>query len=251
MTIGVPAEPGRFIGPKGELMNHRKWEQLGGAAGIVGMVMIVVGILLPGAVAPDDSALAIRRYMIDNRVQLLTQAVLVGGGLLLFLLFLATLRNVLRRTEGETGELSAVMSGSALIMVTMLLMAMALVAGTVWRSAAAINPAISQLTFDIVSMVVVFVGVPTAVFAGTSAVLMRRSAAFPVWMPALGWVAAVLNALVPLTVFFTKGAWSPIGAASYVPAVAFFLFVIGAGAVLVQHPEAGEARMPFMTPQPV
>jgi hypothetical protein len=251
MTIEVPADRSA-VGPKGELMDHRKWEQLGGGAGIVAMAMIVVAIFLPGTIQPDDSALTIRQFMIDNRQQLLVQAVLVGGGLLLFLLFLATLRNVLRRTEGETGELSAVMSGSALIAVAMLLIAMAIAAGTVWRSAAAVNPALAQLMFDITSVVIVFVGVPIAVFAGTSAVLMRRSAAFPVWMPALGWVAAVLNLLAPLTLFFTKGAWSPIGAASYVPTIAFFLFVIGAGAVLVQHPEAGEVRMPStVTPQAI
>ena len=70
-------------------------------------------MFLPGTLTPEDTAPQIRQFMIDNRSQLLAQSALIAGGVLLFLLFLATLRNVLRRTEADTGELSAVMSGSA------------------------------------------------------------------------------------------------------------------------------------------
>ena len=215
------------------------------------MGMIVVAIFLPGTLTPEDTAPQIRQFMIDNRSQLLAQSALIAGGVLLFLLFLATLRNVLRRTEADTGELSAVMSGSALVAVAMILTGAAVSAGVVYRSATAIDPTLARLVFDSTTVVFTFVGIPSAVFAGTAAVLMRRSAAFPMWMPILGAVAAVANALAPLTLFFTKGAWSPMGAVSFVPAVAFFLFVACAGGVLVRHPEAGEVRMPSaLTPHP-
>jgi hypothetical protein len=232
-------------------MDHKKWEQVGGGAGIVAVAMFVVAMALPGTIQPEDSAGEIRQFMIDNRDQMLAQAALVAGGVLLFLLFLATFRNVLRRTEVETGELSAIMSGSALVALTMILTAVAVSAGVVYRSATAIDPTLARVVFDAVTVVFAFVGIPTAVFAGTAAVLMRRSAAFPAWMPALAAVAAVLNALTPLTIFFTEGAWAPMGWASYVPSAALFLFVVGCGAVLVRHPEAGEARMPMAVHQPI
>lgn len=230
-------------------MDHRKWEQVGGGAGIVAVAMFVVALALPGTIEPEDSAGDIRQFMIDNRDELLVQAALVAGGVLLFLLFLATFRNVLRRTEVGTGELSAIMSGSALVAVTMILTAVAISAGVVYRSAEEIDPTLARVIFDGVTVVFAFVGIPTAVFAGSAAVLMRRSAAFPMWMPALAALAAVLNVLTPLTIFFTHGAWAPMGWAPFIPSAAFFMFVVGAGAVLVRHPEAGEARIPMAAPQ--
>src|SRR5205814_8037565 len=128
------------VAAEGGPVDHKRWEQFGGAAGIIGMGMIVVAIFLPGTLTPEDTAPQIRQFMIDNRSQLLAQSALIAGGVLLFLLFLATLRNVLRRTEADTGELSAVMSGSALVAVAMILTGAAVSAGVVYRSASAIDP---------------------------------------------------------------------------------------------------------------
>lgn len=226
-------------------MTHKEWERLGAAAGIIAVAVFFTALLLPGTLATDATAVEIRSFVVDNRDQFLAQAVMVGGGVLLFLLFIATLRNVLRRTEGGTGELSAVMSGSALVVAAMILVLVSASAGLAYRSADALDPTIVRFIFDLITVGFTFVGIPTAVFLGTAAVLMRRSEVFPVWMPAVGGVAAAVNALAPVSVLFTKGAWGPMGVASYAPAVAFMLVVLATGGILVRHPEAGEVRMPM------
>lgn len=225
-------------------MTHKEWERLGAAAGVVAVAVMFTAFLLPGTVASDASAAEIQRFIVDNRDKILAQAVLLGVGMLLFLLFIATLRNVLRRTEGGTGELSAVMSGSALIAVALVLICISAVAGLAYRSAATIDASTVRLMWDTASVGFAFVGIPTAVFLGTAAVLMRRSSVFPVWMPAVAGVAAVINAVSPASLFFTEGAWGPLGLAAFAPPIAFMLVVLGAAGVLVRHPEAGEARMP-------
>jgi hypothetical protein len=225
-------------------VTHRRLEQLGGGAGIVGVIAVVVGMLSPGTLAADATAEETQAFFLDHRTGVLTQAVLVGLGVLLFLLFLATLRNVLRRTETGTGELSAVMSGSVLIAFALLLIAVSTMAALAYRAAGEVDASVVRMTMDSAVLLFAFSGVPSAVFAASAGVLMRRSDAFPMWLPGLAWLAAVLNVLMPLAVFFTKGAWGPYGVTSFVPPLALFAFLVASGVSLVIHPEAGEATAP-------
>lgn len=226
-------------------MTHKEWERFGAGAGIVGVGLIFVGFSLPGTLAADATAAETKRFLVDNQDQFLAGAVFMAAGILLFLGFLAMLRNVLRRTEGGTGELSALMSGAALVAFAVMLGAIGVLAGTVYRSATTIDVGTARLIWDICSVTFAFTGVPLAIFLGSAAVLMRRSEVFPVWLPWLGFVAAGMNGWTPASVLFTKGAWSPVGAmATFVPAVPFIAFVVVTGAILIRHPEAGEARVP-------
>jgi len=225
-------------------MTHKDWERLGAAAGIIAVATLVVGFMLPGVLSSDASASEIRSYFLDNRVALLTQTVLVGTAMLLFLLFIATLRNVLRRTESGTGELSAVMSGAALVMVAMVLVCMSIVAALSWRAAGTLDASVTGFLYDLIAAGFTFIGIPTAVFLGSTAVLMRRTDVFPEWMSIGVMVMAVLNAIAPLSLFFTEGAWGPLGLAAFVPPFAFMLGVLAPAVALVRHPEAGDARVP-------
>lgn len=228
-------------------MTHKEWERVGAGAGIVGVATLLVGFFLPGTLDADATAAQTKAFLVDNRDQILGQAVLVGFAMLLFLGFLATLRNVLRRTEDGTGELSAIMSGAALVLVALILAGCSILAGYAYRSAAVADAATARAVFDVSSAIFLFVGIPAAVFAACAAVLMRRSEVFAGWVPGLGWLAALANVGTPFALFATKGAWSPVGVmATAVPAMVFFAFVVCTAAVLVRHPEAGEARMPSM-----
>lgn len=231
-------------------MTHRRLEQLGGLAGIAGIIAFVIGMFLPGTLAADATAKETQAFFVDNRTAVLTQAVLVGLGVLLFLLFLATLRNVLRRTETGTGELSAIMSGSALMSFAMVLIAVSAMAGLAYRAAGVTDPNVVRLAMDSCVVLFAFSGIPTAVFAASAGTLMRRSDAFPAWLPWLGWLGAGLNLMMPLALYFTKGAWGPYGVTSFVPPLAFFVFLGAAGVSLAVHPEAGEATAPIRMGSP-
>jgi len=226
-------------------MTHKDWERLGAAAGVLTVATLFVAFLLPGVLSSDASQAEIRSYFLDNRTALLTQAVLVGVAMLLFLLFIATLRNVLRRTEGGTGELSAVMSGAALVMVAMVLVCMSVVAALSWRAAGTLDASVTAFLYDLIAAGFTFIGIPTAVFLGSAAVLMRRTEVFPAWMSVGVLVMAAVNALGPVSLFFTEGAWGPLGLAAFVPPLAFMLGVLAPAIALVRHPEAGDARVPL------
>jgi hypothetical protein len=225
-------------------MTHKEWERLGAAAGIIAIATLIVAFMLPGVLSSDASPTEIQSYFLDNRTALLAQTVLVGAAMLLFLLFMATLRNVLRRTEAGTGELSAVMSGAALVMVAMILVCMSIVAALTWRAAGTLDVSVTAFLYDLIAAGFTFIGVPTAVFLGTTAVLMRRTEVFPAWMSVGVAVMAVINAVAPLSLLFTEGAWGPLGLAAFLPPFAFMLGVLAPAVALVRHPEAGDARMP-------
>jgi len=227
-------------------MGHREWERLGAASGIAAVLVFFTAMMLPGTLATDASAVEVRDWMLDKHDQLIAQAVLLAFGALLFLFFIATMRNVLRRTESGTGELSAIMSGSALISIAMMLICISAIAGVAYRAAADLDPNVVRFVWDTANIGFAFVGVPSAVFLASAAVLMRRSEVFPMWMPTAAGVAAVMNVLAPASLFFSAGAWGPLGVVAYLSPITFMLVILGSGVVLARHPEAGDARMPAM-----
>src|SRR6266480_5940834 len=78
------------------------WTQLGGLAGVVGVVLFVIGILMQGDVpGVNDSAEEVRTWFDDNGQRYLVADYLIGIAVIFGLLpFLVTLRNFLARAEG-------------------------------------------------------------------------------------------------------------------------------------------------------
>lgn len=79
-----------------------KWWRVGGAAGVLFLIMFIVGIVLQGE-APqfDEPVDEIRDWFADNGEQYLVGDYMVGLAFVLFFLpFLASLRGLLARVEG-------------------------------------------------------------------------------------------------------------------------------------------------------
>jgi hypothetical protein len=86
------------------------WRQLGGVAGIVGVVLFVVGIVLQGdAPTISDSVEDTQAWYAENGSMYLTADFIIGLGIMLFLLpFFVVLRSALADAEGGHGHWSQV-----------------------------------------------------------------------------------------------------------------------------------------------
>ena len=83
------------------LMNQ--WWRLGGLAGILYVVLFVIGILIEGDTPmPDNSASDIKQYFVDNGDKFMIGDFIIGIGFVFFFLpFASALGSFLGRSEGE------------------------------------------------------------------------------------------------------------------------------------------------------
>ncbi len=96
-------------------MDDAKWERYGAAAGVIFVVLIVVGALISGSPpSPDDSVRKIANYYEDHTAAIKTGAFLTGLGSLAFLWFLGSLWSTLRRSD-DTRRLATIAVGGGLV----------------------------------------------------------------------------------------------------------------------------------------
>ncbi|HYI99335.1 MAG TPA: DUF4386 family protein [Thermoleophilaceae bacterium] len=189
------------------MRNDRSW--LAPLTGLAFLLVAIVAIAVSGGESPDptdSSAREIIDFYADNEDGQIISAMLAAVACTLLVFFGATLRQVLRRAEGEGGTLSTV-AFAGLVIVAVGLAIDATITFALVETADDIEPsavqALSALyTNDFVPFIV---GVQLFLLALGISVL--RHGALPKW---IGWIAVVLGVI----------AITPIGFASLLGAVA-------------------------------
>lgn len=224
-------------------MAEERWERLGAATGIVFVILGVVAYLIVGQPPqPGDTPPEIVGFHVENTDTLTLASYLWGVAGIFFLWFLGSLRSYLRRAEGDTGRLSAVVFGSGLVGGAVY------TAGIVLLSAAE-RPAVGEgglggptgiiLLHVVGQQALVFSSFAFVVFAAATAVISGRHRALPAWLGWFSWLVAATTLVGSLAVFNDTGAFAIGGAYASIAFGLFFLWFLALSVILTQR--AGRA----------
>jgi len=214
-------------------MNDTKWEQYGAAAGLVFVVLVLVGALIAGSPpSPDDSFAKIGNYYADHTGALKTGAFLTGLGGVAFLWFLGSVWSTLRRSD-DTRRLATIATGGGIVALIFAYAAfavnatVAIAADSGLQATRFVNPKFMYLLSGVIGGMGDF-GV--AVFVAAVGVAALRTGVFPAalgWASlviALGWIVAGLAVVTTSTAIFAIGFIVFLVWLVWVLVVSFFLF---------------------------
>jgi len=210
-------------------MFNNLWQRLGGAWGIVYVVLLLGG---PSIGGPNIQLAFLMEIL----------------AFLFFLFFLGNLSSALRGAEGSNGWLSATAFGAGLMSVTIKVASAAPILALRYRTGNGLDPLLARTLQDINDASFYLSFFPLAVLLAAFAIVVIRSGALPKW---LGWIAAAVG------LAFIVGGMS--GSADLqsewagIPMILFTLWVIMVSVALMRRAGASQSAVSnaAVTPPPV
>ena len=180
----------------------RRWEGWLPVSGIVFAVLILIAILVSGNDTGDTNREILEYYADDgNRNQQFASFVLIGFGVLAFLVFLASLRTALLRAEGEPGTLTVIVFAAGVTFSALMLAANALFVGIAESTSDddfQLDPNLARLSENVGYTLFVSALAAAGVMIAAASILMLRTGLFGTWV---GWAGLVI-ALALLAIGF-------------------------------------------------
>jgi hypothetical protein len=171
-------------------MNDVNWERYGALAGVVFLLLVLVGGFIGGAPpAPDDSAREIREYFVDHDSALKTAGYLAGLSVFPFLIFLASLWSRVRSAGAETRRLATIVAGGGVIAAGLATVGTSVTTSTAIRINE-ISPSAAKFYYLLASNLTSMIAFAAAALVGATSLAALRARVFPAW---LGWAGAVLT----------------------------------------------------------
>jgi hypothetical protein len=225
---------------KGEPMLDSWLRRLGAAAGLIYVLLAVVGneVLGGGGEAPPINASA--REIHDHILANPPTAKLWGAlyvevfALLLFIVFVSILYSVLRRSDDEHGFLSTTALGAGLVSVAVKMASIPAAVSVMYRAQDGVEPALAAALIDMNNFSFTLTWTLQALLLGATAVIVLRTSALPRW---LGWSAAVIAPALLV------GAATSTAEASFLPMMLNLIWIIAASITLVRQGGAPRAAM--------
>lgn len=219
-------------------MNEFSYRRVGGAAGIIAMVLLAVGFTLPGAPPQAaDSAQTVTNFLVDKRSSLLAGAFLIGLGSALLLVWLSALRAHLE-ADGRDPVLPRAAFGAGVIAAALNLAGAALSAGTVFEAAGMGDDTLNRAFFDTTTDLFTIGGFALAVLFAAASLSAAGTRALPGWATSTGLLVAFLQLVSAVGIFASSGFFASGGAfvfIAFIPAIAWVVAV----SVVLMRSDAG------------
>jgi hypothetical protein len=215
-------------------MSGRNWERIAAIFGILFFVTVLVNFGTPETPDVDDPTAKIVGEIADDRDGHVLSVYLLFLGALFFLVFVGGLWSRLRRAELEPGaSVLVVLGGLGTALVV-------LVAGTVYLSVvdaadAGREPAAVRALFELDETVFTTLGIPSSAFYAGIALSALGTRSLPAW---LGWIAAALAVLFPITllgIFSESDEGGVLGGVFFGAFIVNFLWILAASIVMLMR----------------
>ena len=187
-------------------MDEAKWERWGALAGVVFVVLAVIGGFIGGSPPKtSDSAEKIAKYFQDNQGNLKVGAYLTGLALVPLLWFLGTLFGRLRRAEGGAGRVSGIALTGGIAAAAIAMVGNGLVAYS------ALHPEASAGSYKISSVLLGYAAFAIAVLVAATSIVVLRTGLLPSWFGwagealAIAWLIGAASVSTESTAIFTIG----------------------------------------------
>jgi hypothetical protein len=222
-------------------MADPNWERYGAGTGLGAAVLLAVQqFFAPLYPSFEDSPFVVARYYRENASAIRVQILFIGLAGVLFLWFLGSLRAHLRRSEGDTGRISAVAFGSGIaavgpIAVGVLATATAAhIAGRIVGFSATMALAQAELPalaavgplHDMRLLSYALTWFAVAPLLAATAVVSARHGTFPRWYMNASYALFLLSLGTGLSILIDTGLFAPGGVYDL---VLFGLFVVWLG----------------------
>jgi hypothetical protein len=216
--------------------NNRSIDVAAAWAGLVGVVLFVVGSLLAGSPPkPDASAAEITRFLVQQRSGLLQGTGLILASIPFFGCFVGIFTGVLHEAEGGRGTLARAATLGWTLQFAVVAIGILSQAALTWRGAAGVDPHLVQFAYDLGTLSLYAVSATAVALAvGATSIVIFRTGVLPRWLVALGAVEVVLN-LVELAGLASRRGMNAAGYAAGVGPLVWSLWAAAASVCLARH----------------
>ena len=226
-------------------VNWERWARAGG----IGFVVFAVAAFIVGGEPPtvSDSAEDVVRYYDGERGRVMTSSFLFVVGLVLLLWFGGAIANALQE-KGE-GRVGATLIAAVTAFVSLQIVLTGIGAALAHSIAADADPDLVRALFSLSWVLDMLAALPSAVFALTAAIGLRRVQMIPGWLSWSGVAVAVLFVLRSTT-WARDGFWSPTGGYLFILIPLALLWILVTSIVLVRAVPTSSMEQPAATPPP-
>jgi hypothetical protein len=208
------------------------WRRAQAAAGVAGIVAVVVGLGLPGTPPKtSDSVEKITRTLLDNRTEFLVSTYVLGVGCLLLLLFMGALRAQLGREQ----PLGSAAFGAGIAALVLLMAGAAAFDGLAFTTAGMHDGAVVRAFVDVGNALLAMSGLAFAglLLAGSAAGALPRA------LRLLGYAGAALIVLGSLSLVVDHGPLQSGGALNLAATAPTIVWIAGASVAVFRATSSG------------
>jgi hypothetical protein len=217
--------------PASEATTDQSIDMVAAWAGLIGVVLFVVGSLLAGSPPkPDASAAEITAFLVQHRSTLLVGTALILLSIPFFGCFVGLFTGVLRDAEGGRGTLARAATLGWTLQLAVVAIGIVSQTAVTWRGASGLDPHLVQFGYDLGTLSLYAVSaMAVALAVGATSVIVLRTGILPRWLVVLGALEVAVN-LVELAGLASR---SGLNAAGYAAGVGPLLWSLWAAAAAI------------------